>query len=161
SRAAAQDMALSQILIEGEEWKEAPRDSEVFRPVQSVLSPGLDKPTCAVKSIDGGTMFAGAAVGKYVWAFRVDKDGALDAGQPYCSLRVPRGEKDMPVTSLCVDNAGRIYAATPLGLQIFDPTGRLSGVLPSPTREAIRDANLVEDMLYIAAGREVFVRKVK
>ena len=33
------------------------------------------------------------------------------------------------VTGLVVDRDGRIYAATDIGVQVFDPTGRLCGVL--------------------------------
>ena len=160
ARAAAQDMALSQILIDGEGWKQTPRDSAVFPRIDPAVPPGFENPTCSVMSPDHGTLFVGSDVGKYVWAFRVGK-GDYDAGQPYCSLRVPRGQKDMPVTSLCVDNAGRIYAATPLGVQIFDPTGRLSGVLSKPSSEPILLVNLIGDSLYVATEHATYVRKVK
>ncbi len=161
SHAAAQDMALSQILIEGEGWKALPRNSTVLPPAEPADVPGLEQPLCAAKSPDGGTLFVGSTGGKYIWAFRSGKDGSRDAGQPYCSLRVPRGQQDMPVTGLCCDAAGRIYAATPLGVQIFDPTGRLCGVLTNPSRDPVIYVHLMDDNLYAATHREFFVRKVK
>src|SRR5947209_5068690 len=94
SRAPGQDMPLSQVLIDGEGWKKTDNIGwDLTRP--QVSAPGVEKPTCKALSPDGGTMFVGSEVGKYVWAFRVEKDGTLSAGQPYCSLRVPRGQKDM------------------------------------------------------------------
>ena len=42
---------------------------------------------------------------------------------------------DTPL-SLTADKDGRIYAATTLGIQVFDPTGRLCGVMAAPTAGA-------------------------
>ncbi len=129
--AAAQDMPLSQVLIEGEAWKQTVGGLwDMHAPLLPL--PGIPRPTCMFASPDGGTIFIGSDVGKYVWAFRVEKDGSLTAGQPYCLLRCPSEKKDMPVTALTVDTAGRIYAATVMGIQVFDPTGRLCGVLECP-----------------------------
>jgi len=161
SQASAQDMALSQILIDGEDWKKVEGVAAVFRPPEQMRVTGVEKPTCQIRSPDGGTLFVGSAQGKYIWAFRIEKDGTFSAGQPYCSLRMPHGEKDMPVAEVTVDNAGRIYAATPLGVQIFDPTGRLSGVLSKPTHEPVLLVNLVGDKLYVATEHGVYERRVK
>ena len=163
-RTSAQDMPLSQVLIEGEGWKEVPRSSAVFRPRLAVHAPGIEHATYQVYSPLAGTWFIGSSTGKYVWAFRGEKDGSLTAGQPYCSLRVPRGQSDMPVTALTLDADGRIYASTPLGVQIFDPTGRLCGVLTNPSREPLIDVNLAGpegNLLFVADKNNVYVRKVK
>jgi sugar lactone lactonase YvrE len=156
----AQDMPLSQILIDGEDWKPVPGMMWPMNRVK-VTAPGVEQPTCQVRSPDGGTLFVGSAVGKYIWAFRIGKDGSLDAGQQYGSLRVPRDQKDMPVAALCVDSDGRIYAATPTGVQIFDPTGRLCGVLLNPTGDPVMKMNLTDGMLYVATKSGSFGRKVK
>jgi hypothetical protein len=164
SHAKAQDMPLSQVLIEGEGWKEVPRSTAVFPPRLAVHAPGIEHATWQVYSPLAGTWFVASSTGKYVWAFRGEKDGSLTAGQPYCSLHVPRGQSDMPVNALTLDSEGRIYAATPIGVQIFDPTGRLCGVLTKPSREPLTDVNLAGpegDLLYVADKNGVYVRKVK
>lgn len=162
--AIAQDMPLSQVLIDGEGWKVAdtgmpkPADMKPFR------VPEVDQPTCQALSRDGGTLFVGSAVGRYVWAFRVNRDGTLSAGQPYCSLRVPPKTKSTSVAALAVDSDDRIYAVTPLGVQIFDPTGRLCGVLTKPTNEplvGIAFGGSDGHSLYLASKTAVYVRKVK
>jgi hypothetical protein len=158
SRSAAQDMPLSQILIDGEGWHEVSRDPDIYYS-EMPRDPGFPTSTCRVRSPDGGTLYVGSSVGKYIQAFRIEKDGSRTAGQPYCSLRVPRGQKDMPVTDLCVDAAGRIYAATPIGVQIFDPTGRLCGVL-NPKREPVMWVRMVDDVMFIGTPTAFYSRKV-
>jgi sugar lactone lactonase YvrE len=116
--AAAQDMPLSQILINGEGWKkaEAPSPRVVSAPV-------------VAQSPDGGTAFRWIpASGRFIEARQT---GAPESQPfiPYAPLRTRRGQKSIEVTGLATDEDGRIYAATYLGVQVFDPTGRLCGVL--------------------------------
>jgi enterochelin esterase family protein len=42
---------------------------------------------------------------------------------------LPRGKDGINVTGLATDTDGRIYAATEIGVQVFDPIGRLCGVM--------------------------------
>ena len=58
----------------------------------------------------------------------------LQYGEPYCPLRLKTGQDSLAVYGLVLDDAGRIYAATEEGIQVFDPTGRLCGVLLLPKR---------------------------
>jgi gluconolactonase len=125
---------------------------------------GLKRPSGAALSSDAWTLFVGDAEGNYVWAFRIGENGDLSAGKPYCPLRTKVGDKSSGVTALASDTDGRIYAATPLGVQIFDPTGRLCGVMTKPA-----DGPLVGvafggadgKSLYIASKTAVYVRKVR
>jgi enterochelin esterase family protein len=87
---------------------------------------------------DSGTLVVGDAKGKYLWAFRIEKDGVLTAGESYYPLLMKAGDKESHVSALTVDDTGRVYACTPLGIQVFDPAGRLSGVLTKPADGEIR-----------------------
>src|SRR5262249_54510861 len=126
---------------------------------------GLARPAGIALSPDKGTLYVGDAGGKYAWAYRVDKEGFLSAGQPYCSFRVKHGETACGVTAMTVDTDGRIYATTPIGVQIFDPTGRLSGVLthPAPGRAltGVAFGGADRKTLFVAAGEKVFARTIK
>jgi sugar lactone lactonase YvrE len=160
---AAQDMPLSQILIDGEHWQKAPDTGWNLTP-QQVKFPGIEQPTCKVLSPDNGTLFVASAIGRYVWAFRVENDGSLTAGQPYCSLRVSREQKDVPVAAMTLDSVGRVYAATPLGIQVFDPTGRLCGVIDNPPEGAVIAMGFSPtetDRLYVATRKMPYSRKLK
>lgn len=122
---------------------------------------GLACPSGIAVSPDGGTLYVGDAEGKFIWAFV--RDG-VKTGQPYCPLRMPRGAKASGVTALATDTDGRVYAVTPLGVQIFDPTGRLCGVLTKPTNEplvGIAFGGPDGHSLYLASKTAVYVRKVK
>jgi gluconolactonase len=230
---AAQDMPLSQIVVEGEGWKEVahgqsairwlvadengkvtfvfgnaariirPSDGEViskelatewkgsdgFVPgvttksgkayriddrklvgkidkgeVNIALPERLSSPTGLVLWPDDGTLVVGDAKGKYLWAFRVEKDGSLTAGEPYYPLRMKPGEKESHVTALTIDDKRRVYACTPLGIQVFDPTGRLSGVLNKPgdgELTGIAFGGVDGDRLFVACGDKVFARKMQ
>src|SRR5262249_34835250 len=95
--------------------------------------PGLNRPAGITLWPDGRRLVVGDADGKHLWAFPVEKDGDLTAGERYYALRVKRGQTKSGVTALTVDDKGRLYACTPLGVQVFDPTGRLCGVLLKPS----------------------------
>ncbi|MCS6852367.1 MAG: SMP-30/gluconolactonase/LRE family protein, partial [Gemmataceae bacterium] len=113
---------------------------------------------------DEGTLVVGDAAGKHLWAFRVEKDGSLTCAEPYYPLRIRPGETASGVTALTVDADGRLYACTPVGIQMFDPTGRLSGVLlnPSPrTPTAIAFAGPERDVLVVSCGDSVYGRRLK
>ena len=126
--------------------------------------PGLVCPSCMAFTNDFGTLFVGDRDGKSVWVFRVDKDGGLTAGQPYCPLRINPNQTASGVAGLTLDKAGRIYAATPLGVQIFDPTGRLCGVLNNPSGEpsvAVAFGGPDGKRLFVATKTTVYMRKVQ
>lgn len=110
---------------------------------------------------DGGTLVVADAGDKCMYAFRVQKNGDLDAREPYYPFRV-RPKQPCENAGLTLDAAGRAYATSREGLQVFDPTGRLSGVLVAPERAplagvAFGGADL--DRLYVACGGKVYLRK--
>ena len=103
----------------------------------------------------------GDARGNHLWAYRVELDGALAAGDAYYSLRT-RFREASRVAGLSMDSAGRLYAATREGVQVFDPTGRMSGVLLQPgasAATAVVFGGESLDRLYMACGGQVYVRK--
>lgn len=111
----------------------------------------------------GGTLVVGDSAGKHLYAYRVKSDGTLDAKEKYYTLRV-RPNEPSGVKALAIDDAKRLYAATNLGVQVFDPTGRMSGVMNSPLREpvtALAFAGEKRDHLYILCGGKLWVRKTK
>lgn len=128
----AQDMPLSLFLKPGESWNELPPTKPPVASPVAVTIPGLGSAVATVASPDGGTLYVAAKAGRHVWAFQIGKNGQPQNPAPYCPLRLKKSAESLMVTDLIVDIAGRIYAATPDGIQVFDPTGRLSGVLLLP-----------------------------
>jgi gluconolactonase len=112
---------------------------------------------------DGGTLVVGDSAGKHLYAFRVKDDGTLDAKEKYYTLRV-RPKQPSGVKQLILDDKGRLYAATNLGVQVFDPTGRMSGVINPPLREpvtAVALAGAKRDQLFVICGGKLYQRKTR
>src|SRR5262245_18847128 len=184
--AAGQDMPLHEIIKPGEDWK--PHSGIMPRPAtfytvdasnrQILLNRGtsnngetlkhpLKEPTCCAVSLGGSTLLVADAADRYVWAFRIEKDGSLGPGDRYCRLRVrgdERRKKDTPAdfykadpSAMTVDGANRAYVATSIGIQVFDPTGRLCGVITGPPGR-LTELAFQENRLYAQSGDKVFVR---
>ncbi len=127
------------------------------------LDAGIASPGGVVLWADQGTLVVGDAAGKRLYAFRVGRDGGLDAKEGYYTLRTAPGQAS-GVAALTIDSDRRLYAATREGVQVFDPTGRLCGVLLKPLPEpvtAVAFGGAERDRLYIACGDKLFVRKTK
>jgi hypothetical protein len=148
---AAQDMPLSQILIDGEGWKKV--DALGAKPKPDGFA--------RMYSADGGTMFSAMSGSSYLWAAPVVEGGSVNfRGAPYAPLRTRRGASGIDVTGLATDKDGRIYAATEIGVQVFDPTGRLCGVL-TPAAPGKPGALAFEgDKLTLWHGETKYARKL-
>jgi sugar lactone lactonase YvrE/enterochelin esterase-like enzyme len=139
---------------------------------------GLANPNGITLSPDQGTLAVSEAGGQHVFTFRINPDGALDGKGPYMTMRRPIDPKGeftsgelppyLPRASgdgMTSDTLGRYYVTTALGVQVFDPTGRLCGVVDKPQP----DKNLTScvlagpqrDLLYVTNGDKIFRRKVQ
>jgi sugar lactone lactonase YvrE/enterochelin esterase-like enzyme len=136
---------------------------------------GINGPNGIALSPDGSTLAVSDFKGEFVWAFRVEVDGTLSAKAPYMSLRLPidpKGEfkfnEPPPYQSvskgdgMAVDRVGRYYVTSALGVQVFDPTGRLCGVLSKPQIDApLTSCTLAgegHNTLFVTNGDKVFRR---
>jgi hypothetical protein len=146
--ALAQDMPLSQILIDGEGWKK-------------VAEPGGRGPgrMVATHSPGGSTVFRWTPEsGRFLEAKQA---GTPQPFAAYAPLRTKRGEKGITVTGLATDRDGRIYAATDIGVQVFDPTGRLCGVLTPAAPGRPENLAFEGDALTLWVGDAKYARKLR
>jgi hypothetical protein len=124
---------------------------------------GLMAPVCLTLWPDQGHLVIGEAHGAWLWAVRLEADGTFGPGDRYYSLRTRRGE-ETSTTALTMDAGQLLYACTPLGIQVFDPTGRLSGVIPAPApgeMTALTIGGPGADTLYVACGDRIHARKIQ
>jgi sugar lactone lactonase YvrE len=141
-------------------------DGSVVRgtlPGKALKLKGLVAPNCLAVWPDEGHLVIGEADGAYLWAVRIEKDGSLGPGDRYYSLRTEPGKK-LPITAMTTDAGYLLYAATPLGIQVFDPTGRLSGVIAAPAKEsmtALAIGGEKADTLFVSAGERIYARKIQ
>jgi sugar lactone lactonase YvrE/enterochelin esterase-like enzyme len=143
-----------------------------------VADHGLSGPNGLALSPDGGTLAVSEYRGEHVWVYRIEVDGTLSAKTPYMTLRLPidsRGEfrfgepPPYDITSradgLCTDWRGRYYVTSALGVQVFDPTGRMCGVLNRPQASAPLTScalgGVDKDVLFVTNGDKVYSRRLR
>jgi gluconolactonase len=125
---------------------------------------GINKPNGITLSPDGGTLAVSEYGGSNVWAFRVDTDGGLSAGAKYMELRTPLGKMESQGDGMTVDTMGRYYVTSALGIQMFDSTGRMGGVIARPQNKGTVSAAFGgpnQEYLYACSTDKVFRRKTK
>lgn len=148
----------------------------------SVVNEGaVTRPNGITLSPDQGTLAVSDHGGTWVHAFRIKEDGTLDSAQEYMEMRTPEpgvevkedpkrtGKEPKPAVAkgdgMATDVHGRYYVTTAVGLQMFDPTGRMGGVIATPDPEAglvsVCFAGPGHAWLYVANGGRIFRRKTK
>ncbi len=114
---------------------------------------------------DEATLVVTDGESRVLRTFRVETDGILKFGDAYYSpLQTTFGAPDPRSDGMTVDDDGRLYVATSVGVQMFDPTGRLGGSIGKPQTTSL--SNVVfggSDFrtLYATSADKVFARRVK
>ncbi|OYP36156.1 hydrolase [Rhodopirellula sp. MGV] len=111
----------------------------------TTVDEGINKPNGIALSADGGTLAVSDYGGTHTWTFRVNPDHSLDAKMPTMPMRSPidpQGDfafnqpppylESSKGDGMAIDKVGRYYVTSALGVQVFDPTGRPCGLLPTP-----------------------------
>jgi gluconolactonase len=98
-----------------------------------LIADDFEKPNGLAFSPDERTLYV-CDTGRYqVRAFEVESDGSLVAGSSRLFARLDPGKPGGP-DGMKVDRAGRVYVAVALGIWVFEPDGRLLGILSTPAR---------------------------
>ena len=102
--------------------------------------------------------------GVRLWAFQVHENGELANREAFFDSQIEPGQIDSGADGLTADKEGRLYCCTHLGLQVFDPAGRVIGVINKPQHQWLANVcfggpNL--EYLYVANGDRVYRRKTK
>ena len=101
----------------------------------------------------------------HLWTFRVEQNGSLShRDRYYLPLMLPSGRNRPGSDGMTVDGDNRLYVTTYAGVQMFDPTGRMGGVIAKPQPGSL--SNVVFggpgfQFLYVTAGDKVYRRRVK
>jgi len=138
------------------------------------------KPNGIALSLDQETLAVSDYAGPNVWAWRIANDGKLEFAQPYMSMQLPLPPSNSgPPTGtapprsptqpshgdgMATDAAGRYYVTSAVGLQMFDPTGRLCGVIQAPQAKPLVSVEFSGpdlSYLYVCCGDKIYRRKTK
>ena len=126
----------------------------------------VGKPNGITLSRDQGTLAVSDHGGKFVWTFRVEADGTLGYPGNYMTMVTPGATPDVARgDGMTTDIHGRYYVTSAVGLQMYDPTGRLGGGIatPNPALPLVSTcfAGPGHSWLYAANGGTIYRRKTK
>ena len=85
---------------------------------------------------DGKFLIVSEYGGTNAWSFMVNPDGTLWAGERYMELRAPVNRPDSGGDGMTVDQEGRPFITSHVGIQMFDATGRSGGGIAKPSDKA-------------------------
>lgn len=99
----------------------------------------------------------------WIWIFQINIDGTLRYKQHYGWLHVPDQAENAGGCAIACDNAGRVYVATRVGVQVLDQTGKVAAILPLPGN--VPATNLYFggfgfNTLFVACGQKIYSRKL-
>ena len=125
----------------------------------------VNRPNGITVSTDEATLVVSDHGGLHVWTWQIGDDGSLSGGAPFMTMRPALGKEEAFGDGATTEAQSRYFVTTDIGIQIFDPAGRLSGIIDKPVPDgkvvSVEFAGPDHDLLYVAAGDTIFVRKVK
>jgi gluconolactonase len=98
-----------------------------------LLADDFEKPNGLAFSPDERTLYVCDTARYHVRAFDVEPSGSLRVGSSRVFVRLDPGQPGGP-DGMKVDQDGRLYVAVALGVWVFEPDGRLLGIIATPKR---------------------------
>jgi len=128
-----------------------------------VVDSGLKFSNGVTLSPDQSLLYVDDSRTHWVYSYQIQPNGSLAYKQRYYHLHVPDSADDSGADGMRVDRDGRLYVATRMGIQVCDPAGRVSCIIPTPNAKV---SNLcfggdIFDTLFATCGDRVYKRKVK
>ncbi len=106
-------------------------DSTVTR-----LIDDLKAPNGVILSPDEQTLYVIPSGQAEMMAYAVESPGKLGKGRVFCTLKQAEGQSGKGGDGLTVDEKGNLYITSGLGLQVFDPQGKMLGIIELPEQPA-------------------------
>jgi predicted alpha/beta superfamily hydrolase len=97
---------------------------------KQVADSGLRSATGVTLSPDQSLLYVADGASHWIYSYQVEPDGTLADRQRYYWLHVADTEDASHAGGMCCDQAGRLYVATDLGVQVCDQAGRVNAILP-------------------------------
>ncbi len=138
-----------------------PTSSRNMGPPQTAAK-GINRPNGISLSADQRYLNVSEYGGTAVWTFVIGADGSLQSGERNMTLRTPVGRPDSGGDGMTTDTQSRYYVTSHAGIQMFDATGRLGGVIAKPNEKgcvSVAFGGADREYLYACAADKVFRRK--
>lgn len=101
------------------------------------VTAAIARPNGVALSPDEKTLYVANTTGEWIIAFDVDGNGELKNQRDFAKLALPPTQQNgQPATSgadgVAVDEKGRLFVATAVGVQVIAPTGEALGTIALP-----------------------------
>jgi gluconolactonase len=126
-----------------------------------VVHEGIASPNGILLSTGDKFLTVSDADNRGIWWFQVQPDGSLANGDAIYRLEVPDESTVTGAGGMALDSEGFLYVATNLGIQVFDPPGRVMAILGPPQARSVVFGGPNRDILYTTTGDKVFRRAMK
>jgi sugar lactone lactonase YvrE len=129
-----------------------------------IVDEGIDLPNGVVLSPDQTLLYVSDYNGQLSWVFQIQADGSLAHKQRYFYVHLPDAATRSGADGMAVDADGRVYIATPLGVQVFDQIGKCHAIIPAPQPGPLSNVEFGGpgmDEMYVTNGDKVFRRKTR
>ena len=121
------------------------------------LIDNLQAPNGVILSPDEKTLYVIPSMQAEMMAYPIEAPGKLGAGRVFCVLEQAPGKKNQGGDGLTIDTRGNLYITSALGLQVFDPQGKMLGVISVPEQPAnVTFAGPENRTLYVTARTSVY-----
>jgi sugar lactone lactonase YvrE len=113
---------------------------------------------------DQAFLIVGDAQTRFSWNFQIAANGDLINGEPFFRLDMPELSAQSEVAGITVDNAGQVYFADALGIQMCEPNGRCAAILNKPepgTITSLAFGGKDWSWLYVTENGKLFRRATK
>jgi gluconolactonase len=126
---------------------------------------GIAIPASLTLSPDQAFLIVSDAQSRFSWSFQIAADGSLINGEPFYRLEMPEEGWLSHAVDVREDSTGQVYFATPLGIQVCMPNGRVEMILnpPHPAGEvaSLSFAAGNPAWLYVVEGGKIYRRPMK
>ncbi len=130
---------------------------------KKALDTGIDFPGGVALSPDQSLLYVNDSRSHWVYSYQIQPDGLPANKQKYDHLHTPDTADDSGAAEMCVDQAGRLYVATRMGIQICDQAGRVNCIVPTPNKlvTGLHFDRENPNVLVAIGGEMVFKRALK
>jgi enterochelin esterase-like enzyme len=127
------------------------------------LDAGLIRPGGITLSPDGAWLAVFERGTHTGFSYRVLPDGTVDSKARLYSAHASEDAAGSDCPQACMDRDGRLYAATEMGVQVFDRNGRSRAILPLPSGPvtAICFGGEKLNVLYVVSSERMYRRKME
>jgi gluconolactonase len=128
---------------------------------EKIVDTGMRSATGIALSPDQSLLYVADSSSHWIYSYQIQTDGTLADKQRYYWLHTADSDDESHAGGMCCDQAGWLYVATGLGIQVCDQAGRVNAILPLPDGPATTVAFGGEhfDTLYAKSGSGAIYRR--